>query len=364
MTVQYRFLIFLFFTSSLSSEKSLFVNKATFIKDQCPLIEVTPDWHFSTSPFPLESHKEEERTIPGTYVVTLENASVYSAYGIVMWNKKLLQDSLWRWSTLYRAPKDIFPLPDATESDETIAVIALQGFSNYYHWMIEVLPRLHILKQSRVLYDKLYFPPLRTKFSQSTLQHLGIDFTKVIEATNNTHIKPKKLVFPSQPSESQATPVWVIDFLQDTFLKNYKLKDGKKRIFMSRKNAIIRRIINEDSIFELLEPLGFKKIFMEDLSVIEQAELMHESEIIVGTHGAALTNIVFARKGTVIIELFQEHLERCFFDLSNTMNLNYHPIKTIRITELSQEDVSIRYRNTFIDMIHFEKTFLEIWKKI
>lgn len=359
-----KLIFFLFISSFISAADSLFVNKHTFIKEQCPLVDVMPDWHFSTPQFPLSDYKEKERIIPGAYAVTLENASVCTAYGLVMWNNKLYQDSLWRWSTLYRAPKDIFPLPIATESDETIAVIALQGFSNYYHWMLEILPRLYILKQSKVAYDKLYFPPLQTKFAQTTLQHLGIDITKVIEATNNTHIKPKKLIFPSQPAESQVTPLWVIEFLQDRFLKDYTVKDGKKRIFMSRKNATIRRIINEQTVFELLEPLGFEKVFMEKLSVIEQAELIHESEIIVGIHGAALTNIVFARKGTLIIELFQEHLEKCFFELSHTMNLKYHAIKTKRIPELSQEDVSIRYRNTFIDMAHFEKTFLDIWEQI
>lgn len=344
--------------------QGLFIDQTQIVQGN-KVFRLTHEWQHAPEPFPLKQEPEWFYKISGAYVAEIPNASIYGPYGIVILDShKIYQDSLWTWSALFKAPSDLFPLPEPEQFDGTLATIALEGHSNYFHWMLEILPRIYLLQQSGYHYDKLYTPPLNYNFQKATLEAIGINLDTVIQATTTTHIKPTKLIFPSQVARSCVSTQWAIDFLRATFLGNYQLKDGKKKIFISRQNAKIRKIINEEEIFALLKPLGFEKIFMEKLSVQEQAQIAHEAEIIVGTHGAGLTNIIFARPGTTIIELFQEHLDECFFDLSSLLSFKHHCIKTERIKELSQEHTDIRYRNTFIKINTLKDQLLPLLQKI
>ena len=360
------FFFFLLFCycSTLMTKDPLLLTKDTLINQGLKAKNVTESWKFNAQLFPLTEMPEWFYNIPGAYVIELTGATLYSDNGIVLYNGKIYQDSLWTWSALYKSPNDLFPIPAAIPIQGKVATIALEGKSNYYHWMTEILPRLALLQQSHIEYDFLYVPKIQYQFQKDTLKLLGVDYEKIIEGVSNTHIQPTTVIFPSQVARSCITPAWVVEFLQKWFLQGYQVKNGKKRIFISRGNAAIRRILNEDAIFEIIKPFGFEKVLMEKMSVIEQAQLAHEAEFIIGTHGAGMTNIVFARPNTTIIELFQEHLDQTFFDLSTTMNLTYYCIKTERIPELSEESVDIRFRNTYINIDLIKKGLIELFERL
>ncbi len=360
------FFFFLLFCycSTLMTKDPLLLTKETLINQGLKVENVTESWKFNAQLFPLTEMPEWFYKIPGAYVIELTGATLYSDNGIVLYNGKIYQDSLWTWSALYKSPNDLFPIPAAIPIQGKVATIALEGNSNYYHWMTEILPRLALLEQAAIDYDFLYVPKLQYQFQKDTLKLLGVDYEKIIEGVSNTHIQPTTVIFPSQVARSCITPAWVVEFLQKRFLQSYQVKNGKKRIFISRGNAAIRRILNEDAIFEIIKPFGFEKVLMEKMSVIEQAQLAHEAEFIIGTHGAGMTNIVFARPNTTIIELFQEHLDQTFFDLSTTMNLTYYCIKTERISELSEESVDIRFRNTYINIDLIKKELIELFERL
>jgi len=360
--VKYSIVLLTVIVTSTIAKQPLFTNKKEIIERGGNVTQITDDWHYTPAPFAFKQEPEWFCKISGAYVLELENASIYSHHGIVLCDKQIYQDSLWAWSPLYKSPHDIFPLPSIEYCDKTVATIALEGWNNYYHWMTEILPRIHLLQQTNAKYDLLYIAPLNYHYQKDTLELLGVNLEKIIIAEPKTHIQPKKLIFPSQTARSCVIPLWVIEFLQNTLLKNYEVKDGKKRIFISREDSSIRHIINEDEVFTVLEPFGFEKVYMEQLPVIEQAQLIRESEYIVGTHGAGMTNILFAQKGTIVIELLQELVDECFCDLCRTAELEYHGIKTERIPNLSQEHIDVRYRNTFIDIDHFKKDLMTLFK--
>jgi capsular polysaccharide biosynthesis protein len=79
-----------------------------------------------------------------------------------------------------------------------------------------------------------------------------------------------------------------------------------ERIYLSRQDATGRRLKNESDLWERLEPLGFQRIFAGQLTFAQQATIFSQAKIIIGIHGAALTNLVFASERTKIIELFPE----------------------------------------------------------
>jgi hypothetical protein len=76
-----------------------------------------------------------------------------------------------------------------------------------------------------------------------------------------------------------------------------------RKVFISRLQAARRRLVNEEDVWPLLEPLGFERVLMENLSFEEQVNLMRETAVLAAPHGAGLTNMIFCQKGTHIIEM-------------------------------------------------------------
>ena len=62
-------------------------------------------------------------------------------------------------------------------------------------------------------------------------------------------------------------------------------------------------MLNENELFAALAPLGFESIVPGEMSVAEQIATFSSARSIVGAHGAALTNMIFAPPGATIVEL-------------------------------------------------------------
>jgi capsular polysaccharide biosynthesis protein len=78
------------------------------------------------------------------------------------------------------------------------------------------------------------------------------------------------LIVPSFGSKSFYTPRWAIEYLQKNLIVPAVTgPDFSKKVFVSRQKAAYRRILNEDDVFALFEPLGFKRYNLEDLNFAE-----------------------------------------------------------------------------------------------
>jgi capsular polysaccharide biosynthesis protein len=95
---------------------------------------------------------------------------------------------------------------------------------------------------------------------------------------------------------------WIRDRVFDN-IKSEKTRSHADRIFISRKNATVRRLKNEDELMDMLSGRGFKRYHLEDLSFAEQVTLFSEAEAIISTHGSGLLNQIWADDATVI-EIF------------------------------------------------------------
>ena len=81
-------------------------------------------------------------------------------------------------------------------------------------------------------------------------------------------------------------------------------RGGGRRLYSSRADAKYRRIENEGELWEALRGLGFERVEAAGMAVSEQARLFAGAEVVVGAHGANLTNVVFCPTGAHVIELF------------------------------------------------------------
>ncbi|MBV9290125.1 MAG: glycosyltransferase family 61 protein [Hyphomicrobiales bacterium] len=79
-----------------------------------------------------------------------------------------------------------------------------------------------------------------------------------------------------------------------------------KRVLICRSAAMSRNVVNRAEMIEAMKALGFAAIQPEKLSFDEQALTYAQADIIVTEFGAALTNAMFCREGTKVVEIIAE----------------------------------------------------------
>ena len=78
-------------------------------------------------------------------------------------------------------------------------------------------------------------------------------------------------------------------------------------------------------MIEFLSDLGFQMVTLESLSVLEQAALLANAQVVISPHGGGLTNLVFCAPGTKVIEIFSpKFVYPCYWLVSNLVNLEYY----------------------------------------
>jgi capsular polysaccharide biosynthesis protein len=71
---------------------------------------------------------------------------------------------------------------------------------------------------------------------------------------------------------------------------------NKLKLFINRKESSGRTIANFTDLEPILLKLNFTILYLEDITVAEQIEFFSKAKIIVGIHGAGLTNSIFSYK--------------------------------------------------------------------
>ncbi len=195
---------------------------------------------------------------------------------------------------------------------------------NYYHWMLEFLPRLAPIIDPSGFSNisdnwtdcKIILPPNNAHWMSESLQILGLHDNQLYR-TNGRQLRVEKLYYVSSLGSIMNTPIWAIKWLRSKFmLHTSDYPQAKQRIYISRKKASKRRAINECEVEFVLTRYGFVSLVLEDLTVMEQISYFQNAEIIVAPHGAGLTNIIFSDGVSIIEFLDPSWFSPTFFNLS------------------------------------------------
>lgn len=117
------------------------------------------------------------------------------------------------------------------------------------------------------------------------------------------------------------TAKWIVSKIEVISSETYS------KIYISRKKAQYRHVINEEELSTFLNKEGFKTLYFEDYKFSEQVNLIRNAEIVVGVCGAGLSNILFMREGTHVFNLIHKDVhEFCFYNIANCVDVNYSHI--------------------------------------
>lgn len=276
-----------------------------------------------------------------SYIVTIPQGRVIGCDGSIIFDQKLIRNFVWQncfilkniWDQMMQ--KNIIAIP------HTVVVLAQAGYSYYYHWLVEVLGRLALLEIENVEYDYLYVPYNRP-FMKETLALWGIDSSKIIESSDEYILQAQKLIVPSLVAQAQTygiprlthyIPEYILMYVKNKLLEGYQKQqcnfNFSKRVFISREDTIARKMLNEPDVFRYFEKYGFKKYTLGHMSIVEQISLFQNADIIIGSLGSGMTNVIFCKQSVKIFDIFQRRCDCTIFYICQTLGLEYHPIKTM-----------------------------------
>ena len=98
------------------------------------------------------------------------------------------------------------------------------------------------------------------------------------------------------------------------------------RLYLARPTGVRRGVANEAELRPVLEAAGIEPVVMDGRSVREQALLMARADVVVAPHGGALTNTVFCRPGTRVVELLSRHVYPYYYGLAHACGHVYHAV--------------------------------------
>jgi tetratricopeptide (TPR) repeat protein len=220
-------------------------------------------------------------------------------------------------------------LPPVERIEGTVAVIAGLSANVYFHWMVDILPRLEILRQGGWNWDQIdgfVVNQCQQPFQKETLKRMGIPEHKIIESDRHPHIQADRLIVPSFPGDLGLPSPWTLEFLRQTFVREkIATTPYPERIYISRAKAGYRRLFNEAEVVAFLQAYGFVSVALEELPLDEQIDLFRNAKTIVAPHGSGLTNILFCQPETQIVELVSPQYFRHYFGtISQQLGLQHY----------------------------------------
>jgi capsular polysaccharide biosynthesis protein len=183
----------------------------------------------------------------------------------------------------------------------TALLLGAANSDNYYHWLVDSVPRWKMLQVAGwAKYDfvLLHSKPLR--FQDEVLDRLEVPMEKRLRCQKNLVHQFERLVVPSMPFPVEDVAPWLCPYLRSLFPETVS---SPEKVYL-RRGTGRRRLVNEGELQAALQERGFVSVEPQHLTVAEQAKLLGRARCVVAPHGAALTNIIFAPSGALVLELF------------------------------------------------------------
>jgi hypothetical protein len=128
-------------------------------------------------------------------------------------------------------------------------ILAATGGESYYHWMMDVIPRIELAKKSGFKlesFDHFVVNGMTKPFQQETLQALGIPLEKCrVFGKRKTAYLCEEAVLPSMPGPMGLPPPEIVEFLRSSFSAGPD--KGAELLFVGR-NAIMTKAQDQSVI--------------------------------------------------------------------------------------------------------------------
>ncbi len=221
-----------------------------------------------------------------------------------------------------------------TLDDEKVYLAIHHPWFNYYHWICESIFRLWAVRHKL---DKLilvlpeYYKD--ADFIMGSLEPFNIK--NLFFIPNGKSLLVKNLCLPQIKAVCDSYNLMQLKQVSN-FYRNYvsvkpqNAVSNADRLYVSRRFANRRKVINEDEILIILGKFGFNIFYPEQISFLQQVEIFANVKYLVGEHGSGLTNLLFMQKGASVLELHKnkindfDHPSPLFWYMAEALEINYY----------------------------------------
>jgi hypothetical protein len=204
---------------------------------------------------------------------------------------ELVRETVWdegHWNRAFRPAARVAP-PVRVRGRYAAVITAWYG--NYYHWMLEALPRIAVLEASGIEVDGLIVPEQLLPFQRQSLELVGVDLARAVPFTSD-HVDVDELVWIA-PRAPVQRPTWEsIDWLRSR-LGAPTVRDPRGRLYLTRPQS--RGVTNERELLSIATSSGYDVVDPGSLPLPVQIAMFADASRLAGPHGAAFANGIFSR---------------------------------------------------------------------
>ncbi len=238
--------------------------------------------------------------------------------------------------------------------DDEVTIIHNPWCPGYFHWITEALVRLLLFEKDANDRRIALLLPEKFKKYPYVVESIRCITNREILYLKDKHIATAPLLkYISTPALTGFYNPELIIALKRKIIDNLRLKKVSpfRKIYVSRKLANNRFVINEKELVTLLANQGFETVYWEQLAFSDQVALMNETKCFVSIHGAGLTNLMFMPAGGCVLELQLKPKDKqgfspSYYRLSAICKLYY----LYQFCDSPDQDSNIYTANIYVDM--------------
>lgn len=212
---------------------------------------------------------------------------------------------------------------------------------NYFHWMAEALPRLALLRKVSPDCVVLLPGPKPPTYITETVRALGFGRTHVLMPGELAPVT--ELVLPVRPGRHGYLVPGLVRDVREAIIGYYAellraARPASRRVYVSRSRQQWRFLTNETEALALLACYGFETVYFEDLSFAEQVRTMYETDVLVGIHGANMTNLLFMTAGSHVLEMMSPtYVNPSYLSMAQSVDIHYWLVPSLLGSPLNVE---------------------------
>lgn len=211
-----------------------------------------------------------------------------------------------------------------SERLETAVLFTNLWTDNYFHFILDFLPRLRGVEE----YERRtgVRPTLVVGANISSrqyeyLERMGFGREDCYEY-DGRGLAVDTLVVPYGVRYKRSLIEWVRDRLLASVGPDDGARTFPSRVYLSRDDALCRRVRNQAELLAALEARGFEKVILSETSVADQIRIFANAEVVLGPHGAGFSNVLY-NPDVSVVELYGTKEGPSTFHLAGVLGQRY-----------------------------------------
>ncbi|MCE9521786.1 MAG: glycosyltransferase family 61 protein [Alphaproteobacteria bacterium] len=191
-------------------------------------------------------------------------------------------------------------------------LFAIHGsYSVYGHFLFEAVSSAYALRS--LIRDgklRMMLPPAREPWPAALLDAVGVPAEAQLQPPYSNIAFDNLIVSSTCSAASTFSPGAVMRDVAQHLTASLPKRRERWRLYLSRLGArttSLRRLANEAVLYRALQEIGFLAIEPSHYSFRQQMQMFSEAEIVVGLHGSAFANIMFAQPGCIVVDVLPDY---------------------------------------------------------